>query len=262
MFDFAMVPEIADDVAIAPQLPDYEALNLGDGCGSIKKEPHTTLHFLAMVTESARPVVPGSHPAAPGLGLPGDLVGLAPTAAGEAETFDIRSLCGVDEDVDEVLSMLSAEEDEGDDESANLAAPVHHRSICGAASRSPSPLPARKSAYKKKGPPKSPTRGRQKASKSKSRRECSPLPPDHQPARGRGRAAQLASMTEAQIVAEAAIRAEKNRQAARECRLRRKDHVANLKTKASGLEKKYGAAMKTIKQLRARLAKLEQQEAL
>ena len=69
-------------------------------------------------------------------------------------------------------------------------------------------------------------------------------------------------MTQAQIAAESIIRAEKNRQAARECRLRRKDHVSNLKAKASGLETKYAAALKTIKQLKARVAGLEQRQAL
>lgn len=252
MFDFAMVPELADDVAIAPHLPDFESLNL-TGCQSLKKH-----HFLSMVTESAEPIVTGTHAGIPGLDLPGDLTDLAPTAAGEA-TFDIRRLSGVDSDVDEVLSMLGSDEDD-DGEPASLAVPTSHRAG-GAASRSRSPSPARKSASPKKGPPKSPTRGSKtrKASKAKAK---SPLPADHQPARGRGRAAQLASMTKAQIAAESAIRAEKNRQAARECRLRRKDHVSNLKAKAVGLETRYSAAMKTIKQLQARVAELEQRQAL
>lgn len=255
MLDFAMVPELADDVAIAPHLPDFESLNLA-GCPPIKKQPLP--HFLAMVTETAEPTATGMHPAILGLDLPGDLTGLAPTAAGEA-TFDIRTLSGIDSDVDEVLSMLGSDEDE-EDGSASLAVPGGHHAG-GATSRSRSPSPARKSASPKKGPPKSPTRGRKNRKASKAKLTAT-LPADHQPARGRGRAAQLASMTKAQIATESAIRAEKNRQAARECRLRRKDHVSNLKAKASGLETKYAAALKTIMQLKAQVAELEQRQAL
>jgi len=45
------------------------------------------------------------------------------------------------------------------------------------------------------------------------------------PARGRGRQMQLKRMSNEQIEAEAAARLERNRQAARECRQRRKEHV-------------------------------------
>lgn len=85
----------------------------------------------------------------------------------------------------------------------------------------------------------------------------SPLPVDHRAARGRGRAAQLAAMTPAQIAAEADIRAKKNRQAARDCRLRRKSYVGDLKARAAELEILYEASQDTIARLEARLALLE-----
>jgi hypothetical protein len=80
------------------------------------------------------------------------------------------------------------------------------------------------------------------------------LPPDHRPARGRGRQNQLARMTKAQIEAEAEARLEKNRQAARECRLRRKQHVELLENRVAQLERERRQQDKYIKQLQAKLA--------
>lgn len=62
------------------------------------------------------------------------------------------------------------------------------------------------------------------------------LPADHRPARGRGRSHQLEKMTRVQIEAEAEARLEKNRQAARDCRLRRKQQVGVLQERVIGLE--------------------------
>lgn len=80
------------------------------------------------------------------------------------------------------------------------------------------------------------------------------LPPDHRPARGRGRQNQLARMTKEQIEAEAEARLEKNRQAARECRLRRKQHVELLESRVAQLERERRQQDKIIKQLQAKLA--------
>lgn len=61
---------------------------------------------------------------------------------------------------------------------------------------------------------------------------------DHKPARGRGRSIQLNSMTSKQKNAETNARMQKNRVAARECRLRRKEYVLHLENKVEELEKK------------------------
>lgn len=51
----------------------------------------------------------------------------------------------------------------------------------------------------------------------------------HKPARGRQRRHQLAAMTAEERQVEREILMEKNRQSARDCRLRKKSHVASLK---------------------------------
>lgn len=65
-----------------------------------------------------------------------------------------------------------------------------------------------------------------------------PLPMNHKPARGRGRAQQLQSMTQAQIDAEAIAMKEKNRLAARDLRLKRKQREAELEARVAELEAK------------------------
>lgn len=55
------------------------------------------------------------------------------------------------------------------------------------------------------------------------------LPADHKPARGRRRKHQLMAMTDEQIEAETEVRMEKNRQSARDCRVRKKQHIASLR---------------------------------
>lgn len=80
------------------------------------------------------------------------------------------------------------------------------------------------------------------------------LPPGHRPARGRGRQVQLQNMSRAQIVVEAEARLERNRQAARECRQRRKQHVHELQARISDLERELRAAALTIKDLRTRVS--------
>jgi len=85
------------------------------------------------------------------------------------------------------------------------------------------------------------------------------LPPTHKPARGRGRKHQLQMMTKEQIAEEAAQRAEKNRLAARECRMRRKNRETQLKQRVEELEAEKRAADKRIEQLLARIRLLESQ---
>lgn len=82
------------------------------------------------------------------------------------------------------------------------------------------------------------------------------LPTNHRPARGRGRHIQLAAMTNQEIDAEDRARQEKNRLAARDCRLRRKGHLETLENKVAMLEKKDCDNLKTIAKLKAKLAKL------
>lgn len=81
------------------------------------------------------------------------------------------------------------------------------------------------------------------------------LPTDHRPARGRGRHLQLAAMSQEQIDAEDRARQEKNRLAARDCRLRRKNHVQTLEAKVKDLQKKDQESQKIIAKLKAKLAK-------
>lgn len=104
------------------------------------------------------------------------------------------------------------------------------------------------------------TRGGTSKALSRIARAASPvldthglLPDDHRPARGRGRQNQLAKMTAEQIEAEAGARLEKNRQAARDCRLRRKQYTMVLEDKVAQLEKDKRAQDKLIKSLQAQL---------
>ena len=60
---------------------------------------------------------------------------------------------------------------------------------------------------------------------------------NHKPARGRGRRIQLESMTEEQIRAEEEAKLERNRTAARQCRLRKKEYVESLEKRATYLQK-------------------------
>lgn len=83
------------------------------------------------------------------------------------------------------------------------------------------------------------------------------LPPGHKPARGRGRQVQLKKMTQAQIEAEAEARLERNRQAARDCRHRRKVHVKELEDKVDKLEADKARADRMIADLQLRIAELE-----
>ena len=85
------------------------------------------------------------------------------------------------------------------------------------------------------------------------------LPADHRPARGRGRAQQLKSMTKAQIAAEATAMREKNRAAARDLRLKRKDHEARLQARIDALEAKDVESQRLIARLTAKLDRLEHQ---
>lgn len=85
------------------------------------------------------------------------------------------------------------------------------------------------------------------------------LPADHKPARGRGRQLQLATMTEAMKKAEAKERLEKNRQAAREFRVRRKEHVVELEQEISVFEARDQAQSQEISKLHAQVAKLQAQ---
>jgi len=62
------------------------------------------------------------------------------------------------------------------------------------------------------------------------------LPEDHKPARGRGRQLQLSKMSPAQRAAEAKARLEKNRQAAKGFRARRKGHINELEARVTEFE--------------------------
>lgn len=82
------------------------------------------------------------------------------------------------------------------------------------------------------------------------------LPLDHRPARGRGRQQQLKRMTQEQREAEAAARLEKNRVAARECRVRRKEHLSELQDQVSEYEARDLEQRQLIAQLNAEVAAL------
>lgn len=83
------------------------------------------------------------------------------------------------------------------------------------------------------------------------------LPANHRPARGRGRTHQLDKMTREQIEAEAEARLEKNRQSARECRLRRKQQVGILQMQVAELTKKDEESQQIIAKLQQRVRELE-----
>lgn len=85
------------------------------------------------------------------------------------------------------------------------------------------------------------------------------LPPDHRPARGRGRQSQLKQMTKEQIEAEAAARLEKNRLAARDCRKRRKFHLSELENKVAIHEARDLEQQQIIEKLRQEVADLRSQ---
>lgn len=85
------------------------------------------------------------------------------------------------------------------------------------------------------------------------------LPVNHKPARGRGRQQQLKSMTKQQIQAEAEARLEKNRLAARDCRLRRKYHLETLENQVHEYEQRFAEQERTIADLRAQLKVLQEQ---
>lgn len=82
------------------------------------------------------------------------------------------------------------------------------------------------------------------------------LPADHKPARGRGRHLQLQTMTPEMIAAEAASRLAKNRDAARDSRLKRKNHVVVLEGQVDGLQAKLAEAKKHIAKLEAQVKRL------
>ena len=82
------------------------------------------------------------------------------------------------------------------------------------------------------------------------------LPADHKPARGRGRHLQLQTMSLEMIAAEAASRLAKNRDAARDSRLKRKNHVVVLEGQVEGLQSKLAEAEKHIAKLEAQVKRL------
>ena len=64
----------------------------------------------------------------------------------------------------------------------------------------------------------------------------SSLPVDHKPARGRGRSLQLSKMTKEQREEEQLLRLEKNRLAAKDCRLKKKRKLNEMEEKIQYLE--------------------------
>lgn len=82
------------------------------------------------------------------------------------------------------------------------------------------------------------------------------LPPDHKPARGRGRQLQLKQMTQDQIKAEALARLAKNRDAARGSRQKRKELVTELEKKVSQLEAERAADKAKIANLEAMVSRM------
>lgn len=82
------------------------------------------------------------------------------------------------------------------------------------------------------------------------------LPADHKPARGRGRHLQLQTMTAEMIAAEAASRLAKNRDAARDSRLKRKNHVVVLEGQVDVLQAKLAAAEGLIAKLQGQVKRL------
>jgi len=84
------------------------------------------------------------------------------------------------------------------------------------------------------------------------------LPADHKPARGRGRSLQLSAMSEAEKQAEAEVRLERNRQAARDFRLRRKQHVDGLERQVAEYERRDREQIQLIAELQAEMARIRE----
>jgi len=84
------------------------------------------------------------------------------------------------------------------------------------------------------------------------------LPADHKPARGRGRSLQLSAMSEAEKQAEAEVRLERNRQAARDFRLRRKHHVDGLERQVAEYERRDREQVQLIAELQAEMARIRE----
>jgi len=83
------------------------------------------------------------------------------------------------------------------------------------------------------------------------------LPEDHKPARGRGRQIQLAKMTPEQKKAEAKARLEKNRQAARGFRARRKNHVFDLEQQIAAFEQRDQEQVAAIAELKLQIQQMQ-----
>lgn len=84
------------------------------------------------------------------------------------------------------------------------------------------------------------------------------LPVNHKPARGRGRSLQLSAMSEAEKQAEAEVRLERNRQAARDFRLRRKHHVDGLERQVAEYERRDREQVQLIAELQAEMARIRE----
>lgn len=84
----------------------------------------------------------------------------------------------------------------------------------------------------------------------------SPLPEDHKLARGRARIKQLKNMTKEQVEAEVAARMEKNRQLARNIRLKNKIKFQSLEMEVQNLKIKNEENKKTIAHLQEVIDKL------
>lgn len=121
---------------------------------------------------------------------------------------------------------------------------------------------SRRSPVSKRSPP---VAAAGKARRVGTSREASPvlpikpggvLPVNHKPARGRGRQQQLKAMTKQQIEAEAEARLEKNRLAARDCRLRRKYHLETLEAKVQEYEDRFAQQERIIADLRDQIQRL------
>lgn len=84
------------------------------------------------------------------------------------------------------------------------------------------------------------------------------LPVDHKPARGRGRSLQLSAMSDAEKQAEAEVRLERNRQAARDFRLRRKHHVDGLERQVAEYERRDREQVQLIAELQAEMARIRE----
>eukprot|EP00035_Acanthoeca_spectabilis_P036114 m.37820 g.37820 ORF g.37820 m.37820 type:complete len:589 (-) comp7741_c0_seq1:144-1910(-) len=83
------------------------------------------------------------------------------------------------------------------------------------------------------------------------------LPPGHKPARGRGRPIQLKQMTPEQIRVENELQLERNRQAARQTRERKRNQILDLENRAKALQEASDKKNKLIGDLQLRIAELE-----